>query len=99
MRHFSSGIKNNELIEAFRQVPQELRSAVSTLVTDQIFWKPAGSQKMYALPNGIKVYHHQNGNEHCLEFKEGAVSLHYTTIKKWPANWHDEAVDREKMKM
>jgi hypothetical protein len=98
MRQLSSN-KNSYLIEAFRGVPVELQRTVSTLITDQIYWQVAGSYKTYSLSSDIKVHYQHVEDQHTIKFKKGDTTLFTTTIKKWPDNWHDEALERDKMKL
>ena len=99
MHQFTSGMKSNFLIDAFRQAPAELRSDISHLVTDKIYWHNAGAYKNYALSSTVIVYSEQTQDELTITFKKGDTPLYKTTIKKWPENWSDEDPGREKMKM
>lgn len=99
MRQLSSGMKNTFLIEALRPAPSELRSFVSHLITDKIYWHNAGVFKSYPLSTTITVYSEQKQDEFHLTFKNSDVPLFKTVIKKWPENWSDEDPGRDKMKM
>ena len=99
MRHFSSGVKNSFLIEAFRDVPPTLRSHVSHLVTDKIYWHIEGTYKSYALSNNVSLHAEEEAGEFVVTFHQNNTLIHKTIIKKWPDNWCDEEIGRDKMKM
>ena len=99
MRSFSSGMKNSFLIEAFRDVPAALRSHVSHLVTDKIYWHLEGSYKSYVLSSNVTLYAEPKAGEFLITFRQNNIPQHQVSIKKWPDNWVDEEFGRDKMKM
>jgi hypothetical protein len=99
MRSFSSGLRGNSLIDAFRDVPAELRSLVSHLVTDKIYWRVEGSGKSYNLSSSITLHAEEQAGEFHVTFNQNNTPMHKTIIKKWPDNWVDEEIGRDKMKM
>lgn len=98
MRQLSSGIKNSFLINALRLAPAELRTFVSHLITDKIYWRIEGSTKIYTF-NDITLTSQPLNQTFQLTFHRANETLFNTTIEKWPDNWHDEEIGRDKMKM